>query len=163
MSDNILKRQAFQKAENNGRTKALSALKKIELIEDFNDYKIIQTNEWCKWDFEVRDNLTNELLAIIEAKDRFMDSTDRKLIYGGAQLEAKKFEILKEKAIEQEINAFYICTYTDNTYYIWDIVNCNGITEDKRMCNKTTAVLTEKIEKHCYYFPMRNAKFKGKI
>lgn len=156
-------RKAFQLAELSGRDKALKALNQVFLFEDFSDYKIIPTNDWCKWDFEVRDNFSNELLAVVEAKDRFMESTDRKLIYGGgAQLEAKKYEPLREKAINEEIDVFYLCTYTDNMFYIWDIKNCN-VTEDKRMCNKTTAVLTEKIEKHCYYFPMRSAKFKGKI
>ena len=145
-----LDKVAFENAEISGREKALKALNKVNLLDDFGetDYKIVPTEGYCKWDFEIRDKETNELLGVIEAKDRKMPSTDNKLKYGGAQLEAMKYEFLKNKAESEGICAYYICTYTDNTYYIWDIANCKGITEDRRMCNRTTAVLTEKIEKH---------------
>ena len=160
-----LDKVAFENAEISGREKALKALNKVNLIDGFweTDYKIVPTEGYCKWDFEIREKETDELLGVIEAKDRKMPSTDDKLKDGGAQLEAMKYEFLKEKAKTEGICAYYICTYTDNTYYIWDIANCRGITEDRRMCNRTTAVLTEKIEKHCYYFPMSNAFLKGTI
>ena len=157
--------KAFELAESSGRQKALLVLHKIDLFHgDFNDYRVIPSEgKYCKWDFEVRDNVTNELLAVVEAKDRNMPSTDRRLIYGGAQLEAKKFDFLRDKANEEDILALYLCTYTDDMFYMWNITECEGITEDVRKCNKTTAVLTEKIDKHCYYFPMDNAEFKGKL
>jgi len=160
-----LDKVAFENAEISGREKALKALNKVNLLDDFweTDYNIVPTEGYCKWDFEIRDKETNELLGVIEAKDRKMPSTDKKLKYGGAQLEAMKYEFLKKKAENEDICAYYLCTYTDDTYYIWDIANCKGITEDRRMCNKTTAVLTEKIVKHCYYFPMSNAFSKGTI
>ena len=154
--------KAFELAENSGRAKALKALSKISILEN-TDYKVVPTEGYCKWDFEIRDKETNELLGVIEAKDRRFPSTANLLKYGGVQLEAMKYEYLKEKAKREDIRAFYLCTFADDTYYIWDIANCTGITEDKRMCNKTTAVLTEKVEKHCYYFPMSNAFLKGTI
>lgn len=157
--------KAFELAESSGRQKALLALNKVDIFHgDFSDYRVIPTEgKYCKWDFEVRDNLTNELLAIVEAKDRKMPSTDKKLKYGGAQLEAQKFDFLKNKAEDEDIVALYLCTYTDDKFYIWNVTECDGITEDKRMCNKTTAVLSGKIEKHCYYFPMNNAEFIGDL
>ena len=156
---------AFEQTELTGRQKALVVLNKVDLFHgDFNDYKVIPTEgKFCKWDFEIRDNLTNELLGVVEAKDRYMPSTDNKLKYGGAQLEAQKFEFLKQKAEKEDISAFFLCTYTDDMYYIWNIGECKGITEDTRMCNRTTAVLTDKVAKHCYYFPMNNAEFKGSL
>ena len=155
-------REEFTNAENAGRAKALVALNKTDLFNgEFDDYKIIPTNDNCRWDFEVRDNLTNELLAVVEAKDRKFPSTDKRLKYGGAQLEAPKFELLKSMAYDKDILSYYLCTFEDGTYYIWNIADCKGVTEDWRMCNKTTAVLSEKVEKHCYYFPMKNAEFIG--
>lgn len=162
---NIMRNEKeFIKAENEGRAKALVALNKTDLFKgDFDDYKIIPTSGCCKWDFEVRDNLTNELLAVIEAKDRKFPSTDKRLKYGGAQLEAPKFELLKSMAYDMDIMSYYLCTFEDGTYYIWNVADCKGVTEDRRMCNKTTAVLSEKVEKHCYYFPMQNAEFFGSL
>ena len=157
-------KEAFVQAENSGRKKAMDVLNSIDLFDgDFSDYSIRPTGHTCHWDFEIIDNLTNEVIGIIEAKDRKFPSTDRKLKYGGAQLEANKFELLKYVAEKRDIVALYLCTFTDDTYYIWNVTECNGVTEDRRMCNKTTAVLTEKIEKHCYYFPMNNALFNGNI
>ena len=157
-------REEFTNAENAGRAKALVALNKADLFKgEFDDYKIIPTNNYCKWDFEVRDNLTNELLAVVEAKDRKFSSTDKRLKYGGAQLEAPKFELLKSMAYDKDILSYYLCTFEDDTYYIWNVANCEGVTEDWRMCNKTTAVLSEKVEKHCYYFPRKNAEFIGSL
>ena len=115
-------------AENAGRAKALVALNKTDLFNgEFDDYKIIPTNNYCKWDFEVRDNLTNELLAVVEAKDRKFPSTDKRLKYGGAQLEAPKFELLKSMAYDKDILSYYLCTFEDGTYYIWNIANHRNI------------------------------------
>ena len=157
-------KEAFIKAESDGRKKAMTVLNSINLFDsEFSDYSIKPTEHSCNWDFEIIDNQTNEVIGIIEAKDRKFPSTDNKLKYGGAQLEANKFELLKNISKVRDLVAFYLCTFTDDTYYIWNITECKGITEDKRMCNRTTAVLTEKIEKHCYYFPMNNAVFNGNI
>ena len=112
-----LDKVAFENAEISGREKALKALNKVNLLDDFweTDYKIVPTEGYCKWDFEIRDKETNELLGVIEAKDRKMPSTDKKLKYGGAQLEAMKYEFLKKKAEIEDICAYYLCTYTDDT------------------------------------------------
>jgi hypothetical protein len=154
--------KAFVQAENEGRAKALVALNKTDLFKgEFDDYKVVPTNPSCKWDFEVRDNLTNELLAVVEAKDRKMLSTDRRLVVGGAQLEAPKYLLLKDMAEDREIISFYLCTFEDGTFFMWNVAECKGVTEDRRMCNKTTAVESGKVEKHCYYLPMNSAEFKG--
>lgn len=157
-----LTKKAFTDSENMGRKKALAALNTIELFDDgFDDYKIYATGMNCNWDFEVIDNQTKELLAVIEAKDRQMPSTDYRVRKEGTQLEAQKFDSLNEKAERDLIPAYYLATFTDNVFMMWDVTSA-PYTEDTRMCNKTTAVNRGKIEKHCYYFATRDAQFKGK-
>ena len=64
-------REAFVQAENSGRKKAMDVLNSIDLFDgDFSDYSIRPTGHTCHWDFEIVDNLTNEVIGIIEAKDR---------------------------------------------------------------------------------------------
>ena len=157
-------KNAFDLAEDSGRAKALRVLKSIDLFDgDYNDYKIVPMQNNCHWDFEIRDSLTGELIAVVEAKDRKFPSDDYKITNdGGAQLELLKYEELKRVANEYDIMALLLCTFTDNRYIIWDINNTN-VSEDVRFCNKTTAILTDKIEKHCYYFPLSEAIFFGHI
>ena len=52
-----LDKTAFENAEISGREKALKALNKVNLLDDFweTDYKIVPTEGYCKWDFEIRE------------------------------------------------------------------------------------------------------------
>lgn len=151
----------FEISENIGRTKALTAMSNIIFTEDDN-YTIKTTDRFCKWDFEIRENGTNKLIAIIEAKDRQMASTDRRIINGGVQLEAHKYNVLKEVAERRNIDAYYLATFTDGQYYLWNIVT-SPVTEDDRLCNKTTAEDNGKVMKHCYYFATKDSEIGGKI
>lgn len=154
----------FEIAENEGRAKALKVLNQISTIfdDDFDDYRVIPTDSKCAWDFEIRDNDFNSLIGIIEAKDRKFPSTDPRLISQGCQLEDLKYNALYKEADRRMIPAFYLATFSDNQYRIWSVCD-TPVTDDTRMCNKTTAVLERKVEKHCYYFPMDKAVRKGTI
>ena len=83
-----LDKVAFENAEISGREKALKALNKVNLIDGFweTDYKIVPTEGYCELDFEIMEKETNELLGVIEAKDRKMPSTYNKLKNCDAQL-----------------------------------------------------------------------------
>lgn len=156
-------REEFHKAELLGREKALKVLNQVKsqlLTDGFDDFYIKPMDDICKWDFELRDNLTDELYGFVEAKDRKFPSDDWKIITGGAQLELKKYELLKEISEKNNIPSFYLCTFTDDKYYIWEVGKCN-VTQDERMCNKTTAVLQNKILKKCVYFYTIDSKLIG--
>lgn len=157
-----MKNDAFEQSEISGRAKADIVLNSLESIFDdgYVDYRLVHTHSSCQWDYEIRDLRDNQLIGIIEAKDRKFPSNDRRLIRQGAQLEEYKYNALLNICEKLYIPAFFLCTFTDNKYYIWDIEKSN-VTDDVRMCNKTTAVLTEKVEKHCYYFKLADAEFKG--
>lgn len=147
--------QAFIKAENEGRIKALAVLNDI-VLDDADDYTIIPSSTNCKWDFEVRDNKTKGTIAIIEAKDRRFPHNDIKIIKGGCQLESAKYNVLKTKAKAEGIRAYYLATFTDNKAYMWDIMSA-PTTIDKRLANKCTAEDRGKIIKEFHYFQSKDS------
>lgn len=153
----------FQKAEMQGREKALKVLNQVKsklFIDGFDDFYIKPMDDMCNWDFELRDNITDEICGYVEAKDRKFPSDDWKIRNGGAQLELKKYNILKAIGEKNDVPSYYLCTFTDDRYYIWNIDECE-VTQDERMCNKTTAVLQGKVLKKCVYFNTRDAKLTG--
>ena len=150
----------FELCENVGRQKALTAMSNIAFSNE--EYYIKTTDRFCKWDFEIRLKGTNELIAIVEAKDRQMASTDRRIVFGGVQLEAQKYDTLVDIAQKRNVDAYYLATFTDGTYYIWNVVT-SPVTEDERLCNKTTAEENGKVMKHCYYFAKKDCELSGKF
>ena len=163
-----MKQDAFEVAEDLGRKKAIRAIERSrkEFFKDWDGFKIVPTTEKrATWDFDMIDPENNDsTIGIIEAKDRNMASTDKRILSDGAQLERQKYDKLLRICNEKNIPCFYVCTYTDGGYYIWDIEECVGkVTFDSRMCPATTAVKADKIEKKCCYFKVEDAFAKGTL
>jgi hypothetical protein len=143
--------RAFAIAENTGRQKSLAVLNAFELIEDAG-YTIVPTaDKYCKWDFELIEKGTGNLLGIVEVKDRKFPSNDARVVKEGVQMETPKVMALKEKANEDDIVAYYLATFSDNKAMMWDIMAAQTTT-DCRMANKTTAVDNGKVLKSFHYF-----------
>lgn len=156
---NIVVMDAFDKTEMEGRAKALKVLNGI-IFDDEDNYSIIPTDKFCQWDFEVRHNVTHKLIAVIEVKDRRMDSTDSRIVYEGIHLDTYKVRKITQYAKCRHADAYYLATFTDNHAIMWDIINA-PTSYKTAMSNKTTAVKSEKVQKDFNLFQVKDNCFEA--
>lgn len=148
-------------AECRGRRKALKALNSVKF--DFGEAYIIKhTSPICKWDFEIVARKTKKVLAYIEAKDRNYNSQSHIIKTEGAQLDFLKYDLLCALSEYKQTPVFYLSTFSDGRFYLWDVLKCN-ISRDTRMCNKTTAFASGKVKKDCVYFQLDDAQYSGEF
>jgi hypothetical protein len=66
------------------------------------------------------------------------------------------------KAANEGYMPLYLNTFSDNTYYVWDVVNSNS-TYGKYKAGKTTVKKSEKIDKWGYFYTITDYVVSGTI
>lgn len=101
----------------------------------------------------------------IECKDRDYSHTSFSVPYketpAGWVIDVPKYEKMV-KAANDGYMSLYLNTFSDNTYYVWDVVNSNS-TYGKYKAGKTTVKKSEKIDKWGYFYTITDYVVSGTI
>lgn len=101
----------------------------------------------------------------IECKDRYYKHTSFSRPYNetpaGWVIDEPKYNTMTNISNEGYM-PLYLNTFSDNTYYVWDVLNSNS-TYGKYVASKTTVEESEKIPKWGYFYTIEDYVVSGTI
>lgn len=138
----------FDKYEKLGENKVLPLLLRL-----FAGFEVVHTKSGCHWDYEIIKN--GKVVGIVESKDRNCRIDQ----YDTAILTDDKYENLLKESKSKGITAYFISTYIDGHYAIWNLTDgsCTP-SESTTWAPRYTAVNSGSKIKKAWNFKFSEAK-----